>query len=201
MPASAGGGAALASSDWSSRRPSERAASATGGAAGARPRPLGRSGWLTTVVTATRPRSTSLRSTSAPKAEVPKNATSTSAGAEPQLAKRLSPVLILGPVEDEDTVEMVDLVLDHPRFEALGVELDLVALLIACGDADAQVPGHGYLQLAAEQRQAPLGPDLGLIRPLDQLGVDQDVGLILVAGAVDQDSTQDADLRRCQADA
>src|SRR3954454_24259674 len=153
MPASAGGGAALASSDGISRRPSERAASATGGAAGARPRPLGRSGWLTTVVTATWPRPPSLRSPSAPKAEVPKTATSTSAGAEPQLAKRLSPVLILGPVEDEDTVEMVDLVLDDARLEALGIELDLVALLVPGGDPHAQMPRHGHLKLSAEQRQ------------------------------------------------
>src|SRR5690349_527719 len=140
MPASACGGAELASSDWSRRRPRERAASATGGAAGALPRPLGRSGWLTTVVMVRRPRSTRLRSTSAPNAEVPKNATSTSAGAEPQLAKRLAPVLILGPVEDEHAVEVVYLVLDDARLEALGIELDLIAVLVPGGDTDAQVP-------------------------------------------------------------
>ena len=71
-PASASGGSALASCGCVSGSASSRAAAATGGAVSARPRPLGRSGWLTTAATCTAPRSTSARSTSAPNSDVPK---------------------------------------------------------------------------------------------------------------------------------
>jgi hypothetical protein len=72
MPASPSGGSALAFSVCTSSSPSSRAAIATGGGARLRPRPDGRSGWLTTIPTSIRPRSTRRRSTSAPNGAVPK---------------------------------------------------------------------------------------------------------------------------------
>jgi len=42
------------------------------------------------------------------------------------------------PVEDQDAVEVVDLVLDHPRLEPLGLDLELLAGLVL---APARAPG------------------------------------------------------------
>ena len=85
--------AALASCGCVSCSPSSRAAAATGGGRSARPRPLGRSGWLTTAATSTPAARHQRRA-------APRHRTATcrssrrSPGAQAQLAQRLAAFLI-----------------------------------------------------------------------------------------------------------
>jgi hypothetical protein len=96
---------------------------------------------------------------------------------------------------------VVDLVLDHAGLEALGVHLDRLALGVDAGDDDAHMALDRHLQVAAQERQAPLGLRLGLIGALAQLGVDQDVDVAVGRDPVDKDAAEDAELRCGQADA
>ena len=91
--------------------------------------------------------------------------------------------------------------LDHAGFEALGIHLDGLAVGVDAGDDHAHVALDGHLEVAAEEREAPLGLGLGLVGALTQLRVDQDVDVPVGRHPVDEDAAKDAELRRGEADA
>ena len=99
------------------------------------------------------------------------------------------------PVNEEDAVQVVNLVLQDARRQALAPDPHGLAERVHRLDHDLGGPLHVPLQ--AGDAQAALHPDL---RPLalQNLGVDQ--GVKAVAGIEDDDALQNAELRRGQAD-
>src|SRR4051812_49064011 len=197
---------------WSTSIPSSRAATATGGGPSLRPRPCLASGRVTTSAGRCGPSARSRR-TAAANAEVPRKTSGTGGASGPlrrvaggvgleggaQGAHALLALIARGAVEDEDAVEVVDLVLDHARFQAAGLDEDVLAVAVLGAHADVDraldVDVHG-----GQAETALLGPLLVLAGPLDDRvdqGVDRAVGL----DAVDEDAVQDPDLGGGQADA
>jgi hypothetical protein len=101
-----------------------------------------------------------------------------------------------GAVDDEHTVEVVVLVLDDAGLEALGAEVHRLAVLVqaAYAQADGALHRHGH----AGHAQAALVGLLDLVRELVQDRVDQHARVVI--HVVDQETLQDADLRRGEAD-
>jgi hypothetical protein len=116
-----------------------------------------------------------------------------------QCAHRLLALIARGPVEDQDAVEVVDLVLDHARLESGCLDHDLFALLVQRPDADVDraldVDEHGR-----QTEAALLGYLLLVPAPFD-LRVDQGHHRGLLLDAVDEQAMEHAELRRGQADA
>ena len=103
------------------------------------------------------------------------------------------------PVEDQDAVEVVDLVLEDPRLEAGGLDHDRLAVDVEAADAGVQRP----LDVHRDPRQAEaalLGDDDLVGEPLD-LGVDERGRLAVGAGLEDEQAAQDAELGGGEADA
>src|SRR5262249_42509932 len=138
----------------SSARPSRSASAETGEGSSRRPRPRGRSGWLTTATTRWGP-ARSRASVGTAKSGVPKK-TSRSAGAAAPLDRggraglfALLAQLLLAParvhaalepadaVDEEDAVEVVDLVLEAHGLEVFGLDLDRVPVEVGRAQAHA----------------------------------------------------------------
>src|SRR5215207_71985 len=143
--------------------PSPSAASATGVGDGLPERPRALSGWVTATVTSWPP-ATSARSGATAACGLPAKAT---------LMPRLLPFVAQRPeglpallrrraVEDQHAVEVVELVLDDARLEALGLQRDRAAGDVLGLDPDRHRAGHVDRDLA--DRQAPLRVDLRLVR-------------------------------------
>src|SRR3984957_17404050 len=150
---------ALTFAGCSTRSPRERARSATGGEASRRPRPRGRSGRVSTSAGRCESRSARRSRIAAAKSVVPRKTMLKTwerlDGAGRLLclthrAHRLLARLARDPVEDQDAVEMVDLVLDHARLKALGLDLKGIPFVVLRANTHAR----GTLDRIVPARQA-----------------------------------------------
>src|SRR5581483_647632 len=118
--------------------------------------------------------------------------------ARAQPAERLAARLGRRAVEHQHAVEVVGLVLDAARRVAVEVEAHVLAVLVEARDHDVQ----RALNRDGDplDREAALVGDLGLVAPLDDLGVRERVDLLVVLRLEDEDAAEDADLRGREAD-
>src|SRR5215211_3086535 len=118
----------------------------------------------------------------------------------PQLGQSLSPLLGGRPVDDEDAVEVVELVLDHACLEALGLDPELFAFQRRRFEGDGgralDLDDHGR----GTERQAALVVRDLLAAGLDHARVDERHEWLLFPRLVDQDAPQDPELSGRQAD-
>src|SRR5687768_7599303 len=186
--------------------PSRSAASFAGGAATLRPRPAGRSGRVRSAVTSCRAASRS--STSAPNGAVAATAIRTTRRlcqapvryvalkAATELGHRLAAGLGIRTLEHEHAVEVIELVLRHARVVLLELETELLAGEVEALERDRHVALDGDEH--ALDREAALVGDRGRARPLRDLGVDDGGRVLGVLGPEDEQTLEDADLRRRQ---
>src|SRR5690606_4666879 len=194
--------------------PSSVATSRTGEGAMRRPRPAGRSGCVTTP-TMSKPSSESARSEGTANSGVPQKRILT--GASSPAGARLL-LLLLGaqllplleehpplegahPVEEEDPLDVVDLVLQRAREELVRLDRDRVPLGIEALHAHRGGALHDLLETG--DAQAALRLALGLLaRPRDPRVDDRHplVGPLLAAQVHHDDPLRQPDLGRRQAD-
>src|SRR4051794_35574902 len=114
-------------------------------------------------------------------------------------ADRVPALILRGPIEDQDAVQVVELVLDHAGLETRRLDNAVAAVLVLGADPDVDRPLH--VDEDAGDRQAALLGLLGVpARPLD-LWVHQCDYRPIRADAVNEQLLGDADLRRSQANA
>ena len=186
-------------SGWSTGMPRRSATSFAGGAGPLRPRPAGASGRVRRHAISCRDASRSR--TSAPNGAVAAtairavNAPRTGCGRQPR--ERPAARLVVGAVDDEHAVQVVELVLHDPCGRQLQLELDALPVLVEPLD------GHGGRALDRHehlpQREAALVLDVRLLRALRDHGVHEHAVLALVHE--DEQPAQDADLGRREPDA
>src|SRR5690242_6405942 len=118
----------------------------------------------------------------------------------PQDPERLAPRLGRRPVEDQDPVEVVELVLHHARIALLEIELDVLAVLVLALDRDL---GRSFdRNRHALHREAALRVAELYLGRLRQSGIDERPwGLVLALRLEDEHPPQGADLRPCKPDA
>ena len=125
----------------------------------------------------------------------------TSPGAEdglrPQLGERRSPGLVVGAVDDEHPVEVIELVLDDPSGRLLELEPHGVLAFVESLDCDRNGTLDRNEHLA--QRQTALVLDSRLLRNLGERRIDEHVIFSLMDE--NEDPPEDTDLGRSQADA
>src|SRR5262249_18843853 len=150
--------------------PRSCAAAEIGDGSTRRPRPLGRSGWLTTAATSCSPRSARRASVGSAKSGVPKKIRRTGGPSGGRLRAFLGFALQLllalrdveaalepaDPIDEQLAVEVVDLVLEAHRLEPLRADLDLLAVEIQRAQEHALRALH--LRLEVGYREASLVP-------------------------------------------
>src|SRR6187551_1517143 len=139
-------------------------------------------------------RDASRSSTSAPKGAVAATARRSKLlkdGLGPEDAERLPPALVVGAVEDQGAVQMVDLVLGDARRQPLELQPDVAALLVLGLDGHGERPLDRHAD--ALHGEAALLLDVRLVRALDDARVDEREHLVLVL-LEDEDAPQHADL-------
>src|SRR3954447_10135740 len=187
----------------------------TGLATTRRPRPAGRSGLVTTATTSWRGLSSSARSVGTATAGVPAKTRRTLDGeaacrvrrdldnwigeSRPlRLADRLHRELALlrtHPVDEQDAVEVVDLVLDATRHQLGAFNRDGVAVHVETARDDTHMPGRRERQ--AREGQTPLVAVLLLVALQADDGVDEVADDFL--DVIGEDPQAHTDLRRGQA--
>src|SRR5581483_6418581 len=178
--------------------PSRSAATFAGGAATRRPRPRGASGRVSRKATSCAAARRS--STSAPSGAVaatPIRTGSAQDDAGPQHAERFLAVLVVGAVDDQHAVEMVELVERDPGRVLAELEADVAAVLVLPLEDGA----HRALDRDphALQRQAALAVGSRLVGLLDEHRVDEGTRPVLV-GLEHEEPAEHAHLRRGEAD-
>ena len=112
------------------------------------------------------------------------------------MAERLPPGFVVGAVDDERAVEVVELVLHDACGGLLELESNRLARLVEALDRDRRRALDRYEHLA--QREAALVVGRQLLRPVGDHGVHEDAVLVVVDE--DEEPPEDADLRRRKAD-
>src|SRR6185436_1009275 len=177
--------------------PSRSAVSFAGGAPVLRPRPRGASGRVSSAViswcAARRSR------TSAPKGAVAATANSTSADDEPwaQRSERFTAGFGRRAVQDERSVEVVELVLDDARDDPFEVVPDLVATLVKALDPHRRRALDRHRD--ALDGKTAFVVRVRLVAATHDLGVHEDGDLVLLRRE-DEDAPENADLRRRETD-
>ena len=156
-------------SGWSTGMPSRSAASFAGGGV-ERPAPARAAGRAGSAAPTTSCRAASRSSTSAPNGAVAATAIRTGCGysraerrLRPELRERLAPRLGVGAVEDQDAVEVVELVLDDARRQAL--ELEPERLAASRSWPSTVTARRRSTGTRTPEREAALVVDLGLVGP------------------------------------
>jgi hypothetical protein len=90
----------------------------------------------------------------------------------------LGPLLVVEKVDEEDTVEVVDLVLEHAAGEIIEFEVEFIALEVVSLHVD--LGGTDDVPVQAGYRQTTLG-ELGLATGFDDDGVDDDTRIVVAA--------------------
>src|SRR5581483_7925276 len=117
--------------------------------------------------------------------------------ARPQRRERLLAVLVVGPVDDQHAVEVVQLVLDDARSVRLELDAQVIAVRVLALEHDTRgaLDGHAH----ALEREAALLLGRRLLAALDDDGVDDRARPLLVRLEHEQ-PPEDADLGRREAD-
>src|SRR5437867_894058 len=99
--------------------------------------------------------------------------------AGPQRRQRLAACLLRRAVDDQHAVEVVELVLDGPRREALELVLDVLAALVLADDPhrDRALDGRQHTL----EREAALVVRLHFVASLDELRVHEGEHLVVAA--------------------
>src|SRR6187551_2803354 len=126
-------------------------------------------------------RDASRSSTSAPKGAVAATAKRPKLlkdGLRPKDAERVPPALVVGAVEDQRAVQMVDLVLGDARRQPLELQPDVAALLVLGLDGHRERPLDRHAN--ALHGETSLLLDVRLVRATDDARVDERKDLVLV---------------------
>src|SRR5580765_2819748 len=178
--------------------PTPSAAAFAGGAPVLRPRPRGASGRVSSAVISWRAARRSR--TSAPKGAVAATASFTSANDEPwaQRSERFTAGFGRRAVQDQRSVEVVELVLHDARDDPFEVVPDLVAPLVTALDPHRRRALHRHRD--ALDGKAAFVVRVRLVAAMHDLGVHEHGDLALLRRE-DEDTPENADLRRRETDA
>ena len=140
--------------------PRRSAASLAGDGRCLRPLPAGASGRVRTQLTRGPRPAAAGRRRRTPRSQRPRAGGSTCAedGLRPELRQSRAPRLVVGAVDDQHAVEVIELVLDDARRRELELEPDRLALRVESLDRDRRRTLHGNEHFA--EGEAPLVVDL-----------------------------------------
>jgi len=112
---------------------------------------------------------------------------------------RRCPLLIIDrPVDDQNAVEVIDLMLNNASVETLKFHLDRIALGVLRRDADLRRALDVHCDLT--KREAPFADDIALIADDSDLGIAQRGYRTVFIRLDHHEATRSADLRCSQAD-
>ena len=116
----------------------------------------------------------------------------------PEDRQRVASRVVVRPVEDQDAVEVVELVLRHARRELFEIEPDVGTRFVLRFDRDRRRPLDGNQD--ALERETAFVLHRRLVRRRDDARVDERAGLVL-RELEDEEALEHPDLRRGEADA
>src|SRR6266511_843949 len=178
------------------------ALSFAGGAALLRPRPWGLSGRVRSS-SMSYPRPASPSRIAAPKGAVAATAMRIASaslpdraedGLRPKLGERGATLLRCRPVDDQNAVEMVELVLDHPCLQPFGLDADGLSFRRRSFDLDRGWTLDLDYDGGGAEREAALVGDLDLFAGGDDPRVDERDDRLLFVLPVDENPPEDAEL-------